>query len=196
MGVDPASLLDGLLSLGGIPLLLEYETSGGIHARQVGRAFENGIQVLRDQFAQGAAKIQDQAGLQDLLQALAGCPGKVQRVLLVGHNPAGNMRPGNLLALPDGRVLIAGGSANAKSSATKAVVDSYLFDPKSNSFKAAGKMLAPRTGHRAVALDSPQIGVEEMKWIVLMVLINQPGQESAFAQMEDLVYNDIPVYLH
>jgi len=31
---------------------------------------------------------------------------------------------------------------------------------------------------------------------VLMVLINQPGQESAFAQMEDLVYNDIPVYLH
>lgn len=49
---------------------------------------------------------------------------------------------------------------------------------------------------RAVALDSPQIGVEEMKWIVLMVLINQPGQESAFAQMEDLVYNDIPVYLH
>ena len=49
---------------------------------------------------------------------------------------------------------------------------------------------------RATALDSQQIGVEELKWIVLMVLINQPGQESAFAQMEDLVYNDIPVYLH
>jgi len=49
---------------------------------------------------------------------------------------------------------------------------------------------------RAIALDTPQIGVEELKWVVLMVLINQPGQESAFAQMEDLVYNDIPVYLH
>ncbi|MCP3870874.1 MAG: DUF494 domain-containing protein [Gammaproteobacteria bacterium] len=49
---------------------------------------------------------------------------------------------------------------------------------------------------RAIALESMHIGVEELKWIVLMVLINQPGQESAFAQMEDLVYNDIPVYLH
>jgi len=49
---------------------------------------------------------------------------------------------------------------------------------------------------RAIALDTQQIGVEELKWVVLMVLINQPGQESAFAQMEDLVYNDIPVYLH
>lgn len=49
---------------------------------------------------------------------------------------------------------------------------------------------------RALALDTRQIGVDELKWIVLMVLISQPGQESAFAQMEDLVYNDIPVYLH
>jgi len=49
---------------------------------------------------------------------------------------------------------------------------------------------------RAVALDARQISVEEIKWVVLMVLINQPGQESAFAQMEDLVYDDIPVYLH
>ena len=49
---------------------------------------------------------------------------------------------------------------------------------------------------RALALDTLQVGVEELKWVVLMVLINQPGQESAFAQMEDLVYNEIPVYLH
>jgi len=49
---------------------------------------------------------------------------------------------------------------------------------------------------RAIALDTRTITVEELKWVVLMVLMNQPGQESAFAQMEDLVYNDIPVYLH
>jgi Smg protein len=49
---------------------------------------------------------------------------------------------------------------------------------------------------QAIALDAPRIGVEELKWIALMVLINQPGQESAFAQMEDLVYNDTPLYLH
>ena len=49
---------------------------------------------------------------------------------------------------------------------------------------------------RSLALGTHTIGVEELKWVVLMVLINQPGQESAFAQMEDLVYNDIPAYLH
>jgi len=49
---------------------------------------------------------------------------------------------------------------------------------------------------RAMALDTAQVGVEELKWIVLMVLVNQPGQETAFAQMENLVYNEIPAYLH
>ena len=32
--------------------------------------------------------------------------------------------------------------------------------------------------------------------IVLLVLLNQPGQENAFALMEELVYNGEPVYLH
>ncbi|OOZ37530.1 DUF494 family protein [Solemya velesiana gill symbiont] len=49
---------------------------------------------------------------------------------------------------------------------------------------------------RAMALDNVQITIEELKWVILLVLMNQPGQESAFAQMEDLVYNDIPVFLH
>lgn len=49
---------------------------------------------------------------------------------------------------------------------------------------------------RAIALGTHTIGVEEIKWVVLMVLINQPGRETAFAQMEELVYNDIPAYLH
>ena len=50
---------------------------------------------------------------------------------------------------------------------------------------------------RAMALDTLQVGVEELKWVVLMVLINQPGQETAFAQMEDLVYNrEVPAFLH
>lgn len=49
---------------------------------------------------------------------------------------------------------------------------------------------------RAMALDSHLIKVDDLKWVVLMVLMNQPGQETAFAQMEDLVYNDQPLYLH
>ena len=49
---------------------------------------------------------------------------------------------------------------------------------------------------RALALDTHTVAVDDLKWVALLVLINQPGQESAFAQMEDLVYNDVPVYLH
>jgi Smg protein len=41
---------------------------------------------------------------------------------------------------------------------------------------------------RLMALDSPDIDVEQVKWVVLMVLFSQPGQEAAFARMEDLVF--------
>jgi Smg protein len=49
---------------------------------------------------------------------------------------------------------------------------------------------------RALALDTPFITEDELKWIILLVLMNQPGQEDAFAQMEEMVYNDEPVFLH
>jgi Smg protein len=40
------------------------------------------------------------------------------------------------------------------------------------------------------------VTLDEVKWVVLLVLMNRPGREDAFSQMEDLVYNDEPVYLH
>ena len=49
---------------------------------------------------------------------------------------------------------------------------------------------------RALALDTQQITTDELKWVVLLVLMNQPGQEAAFAHMEDLVYNEVPAYFH
>lgn len=49
---------------------------------------------------------------------------------------------------------------------------------------------------RAVAIEQTSISVDELKWIVLLVLMNRPGRESAFSQMEDLVYSDEPIYLH
>ncbi|MCU7917630.1 MAG: DUF494 domain-containing protein [Candidatus Thiodiazotropha sp. (ex Dulcina madagascariensis)] len=49
---------------------------------------------------------------------------------------------------------------------------------------------------RALALDTAVITEEELKWIILLVLMNQPGQEVAFARMEDMVYNEAPVFLH
>ncbi|KRT54108.1 Smg family protein [endosymbiont of Ridgeia piscesae] len=53
-----------------------------------------------------------------------------------------------------------------------------------------------RVIERALALDTPFISEEELKWIVLLVLMNQPGQEAAFARMEDMVYNESPVFIH
>ena len=49
---------------------------------------------------------------------------------------------------------------------------------------------------RALALESDSLSVDELKWIVLLVLMNRPGREDAFTQMEDMVYNTTPDLLH
>ena len=41
---------------------------------------------------------------------------------------------------------------------------------------------------RLLALETPDIDEEQIKWVVLMVLFSQPGQELAYARMEDLVF--------
>ena len=43
---------------------------------------------------------------------------------------------------------------------------------------------------RLLALDAHDIDVEQIKWVVLMVLFSQPGQELAYARMEDLVFDE------
>jgi Smg protein len=42
---------------------------------------------------------------------------------------------------------------------------------------------------RLLALDARQIEIEQVKWVVLMVLFSQPGQENALLRMEDLVFD-------
>ena len=49
---------------------------------------------------------------------------------------------------------------------------------------------------RLMALESDEIDVEHVKWVVLMVLFNQPGQEEAYARMEDLVFDEAAVPAH
>ena len=43
---------------------------------------------------------------------------------------------------------------------------------------------------RVMALGDDEVDVDQIKWVVLMVLFSQPGQESAYARMEDLVYEN------
>lgn len=49
---------------------------------------------------------------------------------------------------------------------------------------------------RLLALDSGEIDIEHIKWVVMMVLFSQPGHEEAYAQMEDLVFAEEPGWLH
>ena len=49
---------------------------------------------------------------------------------------------------------------------------------------------------RVMALESEEIDLDQLKWVVLMVLFNQPGSEAAFAWMEDLVLDEVVGQLH
>ncbi|HLA75908.1 MAG TPA: DUF494 family protein [Gammaproteobacteria bacterium] len=49
---------------------------------------------------------------------------------------------------------------------------------------------------RVMALETDEIDLEHLKWVVLMVLFNQPGQEAAFAWVEDLVFDQMSGNLH
>jgi Smg protein len=49
---------------------------------------------------------------------------------------------------------------------------------------------------RLLALDHEELDLEQTKWVVMMVLFSQPGQQQAYAQMEDLVYADDAAWVH
>ena len=49
---------------------------------------------------------------------------------------------------------------------------------------------------RAMALDSDEMNLDQLKWVVLMVIFNQPGGEAAAAWMEDIVIDQMSTQLH
>ena len=49
---------------------------------------------------------------------------------------------------------------------------------------------------RIMALESDEIDLQQVKWVVLMVLFNQPDKEAAITWMEDIVMDDINANLH
>ncbi len=42
---------------------------------------------------------------------------------------------------------------------------------------------------RVMALDTDEFDLEDLKWVVLMVLFNLPGCENAYQQMEELLFD-------
>jgi len=49
---------------------------------------------------------------------------------------------------------------------------------------------------RAMALENEDFDLEQLKWVILMVLINRPGEEAAYTWVEDLVSDNISNLLH
>jgi len=49
---------------------------------------------------------------------------------------------------------------------------------------------------RAMALENEDFDLDQLKWVVLMVLINQPGEEAAYAWVEDLMSDNLNNRLH
>jgi Smg protein len=49
---------------------------------------------------------------------------------------------------------------------------------------------------RAMAIENMELDANDIQWITLLVLMNQPGQEAAFSLMQDMIYDGIPEYLH
>ena len=49
---------------------------------------------------------------------------------------------------------------------------------------------------RLLALNAEEVDIDQVKWVVLMVLFSQPGQETAYSRMEDLVFADQAEAVH
>lgn len=49
---------------------------------------------------------------------------------------------------------------------------------------------------RVMALETDLIELQQLKWVVLMVLFNRPGKEAAFAWMEDVVMDELSTVVH
>jgi Smg protein len=61
-------------------------------------------------------------------------------------------------------------------------------------------ILKPKTREliidRIMALDSEEFDLEQLKWVVLMVLFNQPDFHGPYHWLEEIVFDDAHTYLH
>lgn len=49
---------------------------------------------------------------------------------------------------------------------------------------------------RVMALEAPEIDLEQLKWVILLVLFNQPGHEATFEWIEDVVFDEVSNSIH
>lgn len=49
---------------------------------------------------------------------------------------------------------------------------------------------------RAIQIDNINFSVDDLKWVVLMVLFNLPDQQAAFTQLEELMFDEVGGTMH
>lgn len=49
---------------------------------------------------------------------------------------------------------------------------------------------------RVMALESEEIDLDQLKWVILMVLLNHPGKEVSFSWAEEIVTEQMEIRLH
>jgi Smg protein len=49
---------------------------------------------------------------------------------------------------------------------------------------------------RAMALGHEDFDIDQLKWVILMVMFNQPGEEGVYAWMEEMVFENTASRLH
>lgn len=53
-----------------------------------------------------------------------------------------------------------------------------------------------RVLERVMALESEDVDLEQLKWVIMMVLFNLPGQEATYTWLEEMVFDDVAPRLH
>ncbi|MCR4345763.1 MAG: DUF494 domain-containing protein [Sulfuricaulis sp.] len=67
-------------------------------------------------------------------------------------------------------------------------------------FMEASGVIGPATREviidRLMALETDDVALDQIKWVMLLVLFNQPGQEYAYHMLEDMVFDEMQGHLH
>ena len=90
---------------------------------------------------------------------------------------------------------------NTKSVRIYSTLEKFILEPECISFLMhleQNQVINPSSREiildRVTALDV-ELGLEQLKWIVMIVLYSQPGEETAYAWMENMVFDDNLSYM-
>ena len=141
-------------------------------------------------FSDDADLVRDRDSLQTGLLEAGFSPAEIHKAF-EWLDELAEQRPTVATARPGGPVRLYTAAEYAKLDAEG--VGFLMFLEQSGVLSAEQRELAV---DRAMALDQDDVDLDDLKWVVLMVLFNQPGAEAAYAWMENLMFGDEPVPTH